>query len=217
MTIHKGAPWGSVAPTPHDTVIGDSEEAVARAVADGARHVVLTSGDLLRAVGIAPNVTIPQVGEPSLQLPCDVFEVMINDDVSTTAISSVVVGTRLWPRLWISAGGFLGRLNMAPRAHPNDGLLDALEFTGRPHVRQLLAIRRRMRLGDHLPHPLLAMHRQNSITWPITNTAADTNQNRLDRRNVVTVDGRRFTGVHRVSVKVKPDAFVLCVPSSSVV
>jgi hypothetical protein len=217
MTIEKGAPWGRIALTPHDTVVGNSEEAVARAVADGARHVVLTSGDLLRAVGTSPGETPPRVGEPSLQLPCDAFEVIINDDVLTTAVSSVVVGTRFWPRLWISAGGFLGRLNVAPRAHPNDGLLDALEFRDRPRPRELLAIRRRMVLGDHLPHPLLAMHRQSAIAWPISEDSPGSAPTITPRRSVITVDGRRFSGVYRASIAVKPDAFILCVPAPSVV
>ncbi|MFZ9867536.1 MAG: hypothetical protein ACO3FC_06150, partial [Ilumatobacteraceae bacterium] len=123
MTIEKGAPWGVVAPTPHDVVTADSDEAAARAVARGAKFVFLGTGDLLRALGshdTAKNST-PRIGEPCLQLPCDILEVSLNHDSEViTAVSSVVVGTRLRPRWWVSAGGFLGALNIAPRAHPND-------------------------------------------------------------------------------------------------
>lgn len=211
MTIEKGAPWGVVSPTPHDVVTADSDEAAARAVARGAKFVFLGTGDLLRALGshdTAKNST-PRIGEPCLQLPCDILEVSLNHDSEViTAVSSVVVGTRLRPRWWVSAGGFLGALNIAPRAHPNDGLADALEFSSTPSFRQLLAIRRRMRLGDHLPHPLLGMHRAQQVQWHNTaDPRGDTNRHSAP----VSIDGKSYGRVRSVRVTVWPDAWTLCV------
>lgn len=215
MTIEKGAPWGEIAATPHDSVVAESESAVARAVAAGARHVVLTSGDLLRAVGVSTHVRAPRIGEPSLQLPCDVIDIVIDETTTATAVSSVVIGGSARPRLWVSAGGFLGRYNVAIRAHPNDGLLDALEFHGRLRVRDIMAIRRRMLTGSHLPHPLLSMHRSRAIEWPVTSSVDASIVDRV--RAAISIDGRRFGRARRVSMSVRADAFILCVPTGSVV
>ena len=217
MTIEKGAPWGAVAPTPPDMVVAASEHAAARAVQQGARFVSLTSGDLVRALGsgVGDDRLPPRTGEPSLQLPCDLFEVSLNHDSTViTAISSIVVGGRFQPWWWVSAGGFLGSLNVAPRAHPNDGLADALEFVSPPTLRQSLAIRRRMRLGDHLPHPLLTMHRSRQVQWHRSIDQHDDTTQRgpgIPRSAPVRIDGVSYGRVHAVRVTVWPDAWTLCI------
>lgn len=199
MTIEKGAAWGSVAMTPFDTVVAPDEESAARAVKRGARHVVLASGDLLRALGTGADATMPVKGRPSLQLPCDVLHVRLDDGEPIVAVSKVLIGSRLHPRVWITTGGFIGHLNVAPRAHPNDGLIDALEFARDLAPRELLAIRRRMRLGDHLPHPRLTMHRDKEHLF------------RASSREPVTIDGRRYGRAKHVHVTVQPDTYVLCI------
>lgn len=201
MTIEKGGSWGRVAPTPADLLVADDEHSAARAVAGGAKYLALRSGDLLRAIGIAEGTPAPRVGEPSLQLPCDVLEVTC-DHERTVALSSVVIGTTARPRVWVSLGGFLGTFNVSPRAHPNDGLLDALRFDGPVPIRQLLAIRRRMRLGAHLPHPSLSIERTADFRW-----CAD------DARGTpVRIDRRRRGRVGLVTLTVRADAYVLCAP-----
>ena len=214
MTIRKATEWGVVAPTPHDVVVAESEEAAARAVERGAKFVALTDGDLLRALGSggAGNQKPPRAGEPSLQLPCDIFEVSLNHESRViTAVSTVIVGTRVRPRWWVSAGGFFGALNVAPRAHPNDGLADALEFDSAPSMRQLLSIRNRMRLGDHLPHPQLTMHRAQQVQWHQSNQLGKT----MRRSAPVRIDGKTFGRANSVRVTVWPDAWTLCVSQRS--
>lgn len=203
MTIEKGAAWGHVAITPFDTVVAPDEESLARTVKHGARHAVLTSGDLLRALGTGAGAAIPAKGMPSLQLPCDVLRVRLDDGEPIVVVSNVVLGSTLRPRLWITTGGFIGHLNVAPRAHPNDGLVDALEFGRDLSLRDVLKIRRRMRLGDHLPHPQLTMHRDTQYVFEDSS------------RTPVTMDGRRYGYARRVHVTVQPDAFVLCVANNA--
>ncbi|MFM8713779.1 MAG: protein BmrU, partial [Actinomycetota bacterium] len=90
-------------------------------------------------------------------------------------------------------------LNASPRAHPNDGVIDTLEFARRLSLRTLLAIRRRMRLGDHLPHPALTARRVEHAEWQGSRPAP------------VIVDGRRRGRFDAVTVAVRPDAFTLWV------
>jgi len=211
VTIEKGAAWGSVAMTPFDLVVAPDEAALARAVARGARHVALQSGDLLRALG-TPDVPVP--GRPSLQLPCDVLHVRLDDAEPVTVVGSVMIGAVMRPRAWITTGGFVGRLNVAPRAHPNDGGVDALEFASDVSLRQLLAIRRKMRAGDHLPHPALRMHRDTTYTWSTSGAEPSIDDAPVGRRRAVTMDGRRYGRARTVRVTVQPDAFILCIATN---
>ena len=199
MTIEKGVAWGSVQPTPRDVIIATDEASAARAIRDGARCVALQSGDLLRALGKHDGVGNVQLNDNCLVLPCDIFRITLNETTEVVALSSVMAGSRRKPRWWVTSGGFLGKLNVAPRAHPNDGLADALSFGDLP-LRTTWAIRRRMRLGDHLPHPQLTMNRAAHVQWQGTGPTS------------VRIDGKihgRFTAVR---VVVQPDAFSLCVP-----
>ena len=204
MTIAKGAAWGTVGVIPHDCVVAIDEAAAASAVQQGATHVWLESGDVLRALGLAVAPEALHVGEQCRLLPCDVLMVRMDDAVPVLALSSVVVGSWHKPQMWITTGGFLGTLNVAPRAHINDGVVDAMEFTGTIPLRQLLLMRRRMRLGDHLPHPRLTMHRAAQINWQISPSGAV--------NSAIRIDGKRRGRATQVSIEVRPDAFLLCVP-----
>ena len=204
MTIEKGAAWGTVGVTPHECVVAKDEAAAASAVQHGATHVWLESGDILRALGLTVATGALKVGEPCRLLPCDVLMVQLDDAAPVLALSSVMVGSWRKPQLWVIAGGFLGALNVAPRAHVNDGVVDALEFAGSIPLRQLLLMRRRMRLGDHLPHPRLTMHRAAQVKWPTSPIGP--------KSSAVIIDGKQRGRAAQVTIKVRPDAFLLCVP-----
>ena len=192
MTIEKGAAWGFVGVTPHDCVVAKDEAAAALAVQQGAKHVWLESGDILRALGLAVAAGALKVGEPCRLLPCDVLMVQLDDAAPVLALSSVVVGSWRKPQLWVTTGGFLGALNVAPRAHVNDGVVDALEFAGSIPLRQLLLMRRRMRLGDHLPHPRLTMHRAPQVKWPTSPHGA--------KSSAVIIDGKQRGRAAQVTI-----------------
>jgi len=198
VTIEKGAAWGTRGTAPADLVVADDEVALARAVGAGARHVALRDGDLLRALGL-DDATPPRAGEPALLLPCDALRVQIDDAPPLTAVSTVVVGSTLRARFIATSGGFVGRANVAPRAHPNDGLLDVLVVAPDMPLRQWLAARQRMQLGDHLPHPHMEMRR------------AAMHDISFDSAELVRIDGTKHGRARRVRIEVLPDAFVLCV------
>lgn len=208
MTIEKGAAWGTVGATPQDCVVAKDEASAAVAVQQGALHVWLESGDVLRALGLSAATGPLRVGSPCRLLPCDVLIVRLDDAPPVLALSTVIIGSWRKPRMWVTAGGFLGALNVAPRAHVNDGLVDALQFNDAVPLRQLLLMRRRMRLGDHLPHPLLSMHRAARVDWPQTERGAIS--------SAVNIDGKRHGRAAQVSIEVRADAFSLCVPVQAV-
>jgi len=198
VTIEKGAAWGTRGTTPADLVVADDEAALARAVGDGKRHLALRDGDLLRALGLG-DATPPRAGEPALLLPCDALRVQLDDAPPITAVSTVVVGGLLRARFIATSGGFVGRANVAPRAHPNDGVLDVLIASPAMPLRQWLAARQRMQLGDHLPHPHMEMRR------------AAMHDLSLDSAQLVRIDGTKHGRARRVRIEVLPDAFELCV------
>ena len=74
---------------------------------------------------------------------------------------------------------------------------------GAVRLRDVLAIRRRMRLGSHLPHPALEMQRGSTLRW----------QSSQGRRRVM-IDGRNYGRADAVSVTVRPDAFTLVVTAT---
>lgn len=206
MTIAKGLPWGAIDSAPREMRVASSEREAAELVRGGARFIALTSGDLLRATGALPNtrrrIVAPEPGRPCLQLPCDLLELAIDrDPLVRHVVSSVRVGWYWKPRFWVTAGGFLGSFNVAPRAHPNDGLVDALRFQGKVSLRTNLAIRRRARLGDHLPHPNLAIERAKQVQW-------------IDESHTepLWLDGVRVGDASFVRVTVIPNAWTLCLP-----
>ena len=210
MTIRPGEPWGETRTAPEGLIVADDEAALANAITGGRRDVALRTGELLRALGHASNGrraanrrdSAPQPGDSALALPCDAYDVVMRrgaDEQRTVAVSTVLVGTLRTPHWWATSGGFIGALNVAPRAHPNDGMIDTLEFTRQPSLRTLLAIRRRMRLGDHLPHPALTARRAERAEWQGSRPAP------------VIVDGRRRGRFDAVTVAVRSDAFTLWV------
>lgn len=54
---------------------------------------------------------------------------------------------------------WMGPWRVAPAAHPGDGFLHVVEATGRFGIGQRRLARRRLRTGDHLPHPGLRSRR----------------------------------------------------------
>ncbi|MEY4401624.1 MAG: hypothetical protein RL072_1489 [Actinomycetota bacterium] len=204
MTIERGQPWGTEGTAPHDLVLAAHEEAAARAVSNGARHVALRDGDLLAALGTGLHDRTLHVGAPCRMLPCDAYDVTLTRRgvaVTTIAVSKVLVGDWRRPVWWFTSGGFVGGLNVSPTSHPNDGRADVLEWS-RVSLRELLAIRRRMRLGDHLPHPALHVARGHLVLWKSPSGTRP-----------VTIDGRNWGHADGVTVTVRNDAFVLCVPN----
>ena len=113
-------------------------------------------------------------------------------------VAHVVARTRLWSYALVAMNAqWLGRWNIGPRAHPNDGLVDVYESRLAPGQR--LAVRRRLRQGAHLPHPGITERRTPETTV------------RFPRALRVVLDGRRIGTARELALRVLPDALTVVV------
>lgn len=193
MTIRKGEEWGRTDTVPDAAVPAADDASVAAAWSLGAVPLA-TGGNLHSSLGSpAPK----RAGDACMRFPVDALEVTVTVDgkaETVVAASDVVVGR--WMRgdfAVVSANGRWAGLDIAPRAHPNDGFLHVLSIPRGVRLRQRLAARRRAVLGTHVPHPDITVTRGESFT------ASNTSRSRL------LVDGRRWDRWESVAVRVLPD------------
>ena len=91
---------------------------------------------------------------------------------------------------------YLGRWDVAPKSHPNDGRLDLLD--GDLPLGQRWQARRRLATGTHVPHPGIEERRLTAV------------QLELDRPTPVELDGEPIGSASSLSIRIEPDA-LLCV------
>ena len=203
MTIRKGEPWGAPGALPPGGVIVHSD-AEARSVVTDARRshqavpvLGLAGGDLCRSVGGKGDVD--RLRSPdAMTLPVDLGEVLLDGRLHWF-VAHLVAGGPWWRGSFRVAmnGAWVGRWNLGPSAHPNDGLLDTLEASLRPT--EWPSVRRRLSLGDHLPHPRLKSRRIKAVQWHV------------DRAVPVRLDGERVGVFRDISVRIEPDALTVVV------
>ena len=106
----------------------------------------LLGGDLCRTLGGGAGKELQGV-----RFTVDLGEVLLDGRLHLF-VAHLVARTRLWTRAFVAMNAqSLGRWNLGPRAHPNDGLLDTYDV--RLPRNQLLPVRSRLHHGAHLPHP----------------------------------------------------------------
>jgi hypothetical protein len=203
VTIRKGRPWGITAPLPADGVIAASD-AAARHIVQRARElgtppptIGLTGGDLWRTLGA------PRGGDERLRsraaatFPVDLGIAVIGGR-EQCFLAHALVGTRLRTRGWLALNAqWMGELNVGPRAHPNDGLLDVYDW--RLGLGELMKVRARARQGAHLPHPGITQLRTADATVD------------FGARLHVWLDGERVARTAGITVRVEPDALTIVV------
>lgn len=163
MTIEKGQPWGQQGPlAPDGVLVRDDRElrrVVEAALAAGRElpEVGLLGGDLCRTVGGRGDEARLRSDE-AVRLPIDVARVDLDGEVHHFV--SHMVARRSWWRGRVVAvmnAQWIGTWDVAPRSHPNDGLLDV--FDGDLSLDDRLKARRRLLTGTHVPHPGIAQRR----------------------------------------------------------
>jgi diacylglycerol kinase family enzyme len=113
-------------------------------------------------------------------------------------VAHLVARNRLWTRAFVVMNAqWLGGLNLGPRAHPNDGLLDV--YDARLGLADVVKVRARARAGAHLPHPGIKERRVPAA------------QVGFDRPLTVWLDGMRVGPARGLSVRVDPDALTVVV------
>jgi YegS C-terminal NAD kinase beta sandwich-like domain len=205
MAIRKGEAWGELGGLPEGGVVvrGDAE---ARAVVTAARRagepvppLGLLGGDLCRTLGGRGDEARLRSGAAA-RVPVDLGSLLL--DGRQHWFVAHLVARRSWWRGRIVAAmnaEFLGPWDVAPRAHPGDGVLDVLDVAAAMSLGDRWRARRRLGSGSHLPHPAIAVSRRPAV------------QIELDRPTPVWLDGERVGEARRLSIRVEPDALVCVV------
>lgn len=197
MTVKPGVDWGENVPIPAGALELASDADVAAAIGRGeTRALLVRGGDLFRTVGA------PLALSSVVRLSIDAVRVTA-DGVDATAVGHVVArrpGRFGWwrgPIVCVMNVEHIGRSDVAPRAHPNDGRFDLVSVAARMSVRSRWHAWRRLATGTHVPHPDIATRRgrQESFTF--------------DRPLGLWVDGVRRGTVRSLTVSVVPDAAVI--------
>ncbi|HZN12864.1 MAG TPA: hypothetical protein VFB78_01240 [Acidimicrobiales bacterium] len=195
MTIEKGQPWGEPGTLPADGVVVASD-AAARAVIEEARRrrepvpaIGLTGGDLCRTLG--------GTGSLASVFTVDLGAALIDGRLHWF-VAHLVARSRTWSRAAVVMNAqFRGRWNLAPRGHPNDGLLDV--FEGQLGVADRLKVRPRLAAGTHLPHPGITQRRVAAVQLEFATPTA------------VELDGEGVGQARTISARVEPDALKVIV------
>lgn len=205
MTIRKGAAWGETGGLPAGGVVVRSD-AEARAVVTAARRagdpvppLGLAGGDLCRTLGGRGDEGRIR-SDAGVRLPVDLATVLV--DGRQYWFVAHLVARRSWWRGRIVAAmnaEFVGSWDVAPRAHPDDGLLDVLDVSPAMPPLDRLRARGRLPSGSHVPHPAIAVARRPAL------------QVTFDRPTPVWLDGERVGEGRDLSLRVEPDALVCVV------
>jgi hypothetical protein len=161
VTISKGSSYGEPgAALPEDGVRCANDADARRAVEEARRQggpfpvLGLLGGDLARTLG--------GTGALNVAFPVDLGQVLVDGRLHLF-VASCVVRSRSWRRtLAVGNAQWLGRWNLWPRGHPNDGRLDVLD--AHLPAGDLWKVRRRLPTGSHLPHPAIQTRRVKAET-----------------------------------------------------
>jgi len=201
MTVERGQSWGErIAPPADLVVVADDVEAGAlvqrlRGAGEPLPPVGLLAGDLRRTLGGMPVRELDrEVG--SFVVDLGVAEL---DDRPCWFVSHLVARRSWWVGglLAVMNAEFLGRWDVAPRSHPNDGRLDVLRVH-RMRPGQRWQAWRRLPTGTHVPHPSIATERV--TTLDVT----------FDEPTPVRLDGADAGAARHLAVHVEPDALRVC-------
>lgn len=203
MTVRKGEAWGEAGALPADGVLVRSDRE-AREVVEAARRrnepvptLGLLGGDLCRTLGGRGDEDRLR-SEQATRASVDLGEVLVDGKIHWF-VAHLVARRSWWRGRTVAAmnAQWLGTWDVAPRAHPGDGLLDVVD--GDLALGQRLKARRRLPTGTHLPHPDLRVRRAAAL--------------QLDLRPALDVwlDGQRVGRARTLSIRVEPDALQVVV------
>jgi hypothetical protein len=204
VTVRKGEGWGEPGWLAEDGVVVHSD-AEARRVVEAARRagerpppLGLAGGDLCRTLGGRGDVDRLRSGDAA-RLPVDLGAVLVDGRLHWFVAH--LVARRSWwhgPVLAAMNAEFLGDWDVAPRAHPNDGLLDMVVVDAAMTLTHRIQAKRRLSTGAHVPHPAIRQSRRPAFRIE------------FDRPTGVWLDGERIATAANLSVRVEPDA-VICI------
>lgn len=204
MTVEKGRDWGEAGALPDDAVVVRSD-AEARAALEAARRandplpvLGLLGGDLCRTLGGRGDEG--RLREAGTRVQVD-LGVALLDGRRHLFVAHLVARRSWWrgPLLALMNAQFLGRWDVAPRAHPGDGKLDVLEVDPGFGLGDRWKARSRLPAGTHVPHPGIAQRRVAAWTAELARTTP------------VWLDGEQVVEARTLAVRVEPDAITVVV------
>ena len=202
MTIEKGQAWGEPGALPSGGVVVHSD-AEARSIVEHARRageapppLGLLGGDLCRTMGGAGDEERLRSSE-AMCLPVDLGAVLIDGRLHWF-VAHLVARKRWWRgRVYAAMNAeFIGPWDVAPRSHPNDGVLDTFDVT--MSVGDRFKARSRLATGTHVPHAGIKQRRVSAVQVDVGG---------LD----VWLDGECVGPAHSLSIRVEPDALICVV------
>jgi len=202
VTIKKGSEYGRLARLPLGSPVASSD-AQLRSVVCGARSefrlpitVGLLGGDLCRTLGGSGDASRLQTPE-ALTVPVD-LPIAVIDGSEYPFVAHLLIG-RPFAKDFAAVmnAQWLGPLDLGPRSHPGDGLVDVT--TGSLPWAQRRLARRRAHSGTHLPHPALE-HRRSSHDHFIFSAPVP-----------VQIDSVLHLTATEIVIRVEPDAFFVVV------
>lgn len=167
MTIRRGEEWGRTVPRPEGLVRvrSDSElrglVSAARGAGTAIAPIAPVGGSLARTLGVTGASTDPAGPSTVMrELPVDIVRVELAG-AHLWFVGHLIARRGWWRGPVVAAmnAQFLGRYDVAPRSHPNDGRIDVLEVAASMSLGQRVQARRRLATGAHVPHPDIAERR----------------------------------------------------------
>lgn len=203
MTIRKGEAWGEAGALAEGGIVVASDAEARRALEDARRdhrprpELGLLGGDLWRTVGGRTDPERLRSPE-AVRLPIDVGVALV-DGVRHVFVAHLVVRRSWWRGRVVAVmnAQWLGEWDVAPRSHPNDGLLDV--FDSNLSLDDRFKARKRLRTGTHVPHPGIAQQRVPVMQFD------------FDRPTPVWLDGERVGDARQLSVRLEADALTVVV------
>jgi len=200
MTIRRGGDWGRLGTPPEDIPSAKSDREIGERLGDGLTTIRLCGGDMFATLGGSTSESLT----PSLELPIDVMQISFkhsrDSELNTRLASSHCVLRAInarggWFRgsaVAVMNAQYLGKWDVAPRGHPNDGRVEVLEVDTRMSVRQRIIARSRMQTGTHLPHPDISVKSVSEFVWS-------------DSVLTMWIDGAKIGLVQFVEIRVMKD------------
>ncbi|HUR77713.1 MAG TPA: hypothetical protein VMZ22_07185 [Acidimicrobiales bacterium] len=191
MTIKPGQPWGQTAVMPDDAVAVRSDRGISRALEEARLSGTssfpafgLLGGDLCRTLG--------GTGRLDTVFPLDAGEVLVDGRHHYFA-AHVVARRNGWRDFVVAMNAqWIGDWNLGPKAHPNDGIVDAYE--GHLGLFEWRKVRARLPTGSHLPHPRISATRSKAVSFEFTSDYE------------VFIDGEAVARARHLAIRIEPDA-----------
>ncbi len=208
MPIGKGEPWGENGALPQHGRIATSDASASAGLPvdlepDDFVPVGLVGGDLRTSLGGRSSERQLRQSDAT-RVTVDVGELTL-DDGTVRRFVAHAVARRAGPLGWwlgdIDAymnASHIGRFDVAPRAHPGDGLLDRV----RAHhlaFGQRIQARKRLETGTHVPHPNIEVRRAKCFS------------DHFGSPRTIYADGVRIGRSRSVNITVLPGALLVVV------